>query len=129
VRIRRIDGNGTISTIAGGLPGHSSSPDGPALPSAIFPQGLAVDGHGNIAFADGNANVVRQVTLRAAIQTLAGGNPKPAPDGTPARAVWLVDPVAIAFDKGGDLYIAEAGACLIRKDRIRRRARHGRRNR
>lgn len=116
-RIRRIDSSGTLKTIAGGQ--IASSPDGPALPSGISPYGLTVDSAGNIAFAEstnaGFARVVREVTAQSTLKTLAGGSPKPAPDGTPVRDAWFVRPVAIAFNRAGDLYIAESDACLIRK--------------
>jgi len=113
-QIARIDANGIITSVAGGVYGPPDSPDGPALPSAINPTGLAVDSRGDLAFVD-NFTLIREVTPQATIQTLAGGSPKPAPDGTPARAAWFIGPAAIAFDSAGDLYIAEAGPCLIRK--------------
>jgi uncharacterized protein (TIGR03437 family) len=113
-RIRRIDTNGILGTIAGGSIA-SCSPDGPALPSGIDPLGLAVDAHDNIAFADGCGISVREVTAQSMLQTLAAGSPQPAPDGTPARSAWFLKPVAIAFNGGGELYIAEAGPCLLRK--------------
>jgi uncharacterized protein (TIGR03437 family) len=118
VRIRRIDANGIIMTIAGGQAGPNS-PDGPSLPSSLRPYGLAVDQRGNVAFAESAgfvfAGVLRQVTAQATLRTLAGGSPKPAPDGTSARDAWFLNPVGIAFNRAGELYIAEWGACLIRK--------------
>jgi uncharacterized protein (TIGR03437 family) len=111
-RIRRIDTNGIVNTLAGG-PASSASPDGPPLQTAINPQTIAADAHGNVAFTDGSA--VREVTAQPTLQTVAGGAPKPAPDGTPARDAWLLNPLGIAFNPAGDLFIAETGACLIRK--------------
>jgi uncharacterized protein (TIGR03437 family) len=111
-RIRRIDTNGIVNTLAGG-PGPSTSPDGPPLQTFINPQTIAADAHGNVAFTDGSA--VREVTAQPTLQTLAGGAPKPAPDGTPARDAWLLNPLGIAFNPAGDLFIAETGVCLIRK--------------
>jgi uncharacterized protein (TIGR03437 family) len=103
--IRRIDANGVISTIESSL--------------SISPYGLAADSRGNIAFADstnlGFARVVREVTAQSTLKTLAGGSPKPAADGTPARDAWFLNPVGMAFNRAGDLYIAESDACLIRK--------------
>jgi uncharacterized protein (TIGR03437 family) len=113
--ILRIDSSGHMTPVAGGQDGQDISPDGPAVPSTIKPLGVAVDAHGNVAFADNFGALVRVVTTQSMLQTLAGGNAKPAPDGTPARAAWFINPVAIAFNAAGDLYIAEAGPCLIRK--------------
>ncbi len=100
IRIRRIDVSGTITTLAG---------EG-ALKS---PYGLAVDARGNIAYAEDG--MIRQVSAGSAPRTLAGGSPKAAPDGTPARDAWLLNPTGLAFNRTGDLFIAESGPCLIRK--------------
>ena len=119
-RIRRIDTNGIVNTIAGG-PASSASSDGPPLLTAINPGSIAADAHGNVAFTDSlpatpfSVGVVREVTTQATLITLAGATPKPAPDGTPARDAWLLNPAAIAFNRTGDLFIAETGSCLIRK--------------
>ena len=121
LRIRRIDTNGIISTLAGG-PAFSASPDGPPLQTSILPGSIAVDARGNVAFTDTLAltavtagSVVREVTAQSTLQTLAGGAPKFAPDGTPARDAWLLNATGIAFNRAGDLFIAESGACLVRK--------------
>jgi sugar lactone lactonase YvrE len=120
-RIRRIDTSGIVNTIAGG-PVSSPSPDGPPLQTAISPTSLAVDTHGNVAFTDTlkstiatYVGVVREVTAQAILINLAGAAPKPAPDGTPARDAWLLNPTSITFNRAGDLFIAEFGSCLIRK--------------
>jgi uncharacterized protein (TIGR03437 family) len=116
VRIRRIDTNGIVNTIAGG-PAFSPTSDGPALLTAIHPGSIAADAHGNVAFTDSvpGTPVVREVTTQASLITLAGATPKPAPDGTPARDAWFLDPAAIALNRTGDLFIAETGSCLVRK--------------
>ncbi len=120
-RIRRIDTSGIVNTIAGG-PVSSPSPDGLPLETAVNPGSLAADTHGNVAFTDtlrftiaSNVGVVREVTAQSTLQTLAGAAPKPAPDGTPARDAWLLNPTSITFNRAGDLFIAEFGSCLIRK--------------
>jgi uncharacterized protein (TIGR03437 family) len=104
---------GTASSTASG----PSSPDGPALPSVINSRGIAVDAQGNIAFIDkGTANMeIREITGQSQLKTLAGQNPKPAPDGTPLRDAWFIGLSSIAFDHNGNLYIAESVPCLIRK--------------
>jgi hypothetical protein len=120
LRIRRIDTAGIVNTIAGG-PAFSASPDGPPLQTAILPGTIAADNHGNVAFTESlpynsaGTDAVREVTAQATLITLAGAAPKPAPDGTPARDAWLINPTSIAFNRAGDLFIAEAGVCLIRK--------------
>jgi uncharacterized protein (TIGR03437 family) len=121
IRIRKIEAAGIVNTIAGG-PVSSPSPDGPPLQTAISPTSLAADTHGNVAFTDTlrstiatTVGVVREVTAQSTLINLAGATPKPAPDGTPARDAWLLNPTSIAFNRAGDLFIAEFGSCLIRK--------------
>ncbi|HKA02097.1 MAG TPA: hypothetical protein VKE70_36550 [Candidatus Solibacter sp.] len=118
-RIRVIDESGIVHTIAGGQGGSQSSPDGPALPSVISPAGLAADARGYVAFTETSgvtsATVIREVTPDGTLKTIAGGSPKPAPDGTPARNAWYVSLSALAFNHAGELLLADAGACMIRK--------------
>jgi uncharacterized protein (TIGR03437 family) len=122
--IVRLNSDGTLTTLAGGIsPIQSpSSPDGPALPSALTPSNLTVDAQGNIAFLDSSfVNLylydvaVRVVTPQSTLKTLAGGLPAAAPDGMAARNAWFLNPNSIAFDHNGNLYIAESYACKIRK--------------
>jgi len=63
-RVRMVDTNGIIRTIAGnGLPGYSG--DGGPADSAefLYPTGCAVDSCGNIYIPEANNNVIRKVTL------------------------------------------------------------------
>jgi hypothetical protein len=84
--------------------------------------GLAIDPRGNLAFVCvisqdvyGEIPVIQTLTAESVLTTVAGGNPQPAPDGTPLRDAWFLGPLSIAFSHAGDLYIGESGACLIRK--------------
>jgi uncharacterized protein (TIGR03437 family) len=122
--IVRLNSDGTLTTLAGGIsPIQSpSSPDGPALPSALTPSNLTVDAQGNIAFLDSSfVNLylydveLREVTPQSTLKTLAGSLPAAAPDGTAARSAWFLNPNSIAFDHSGNLYIAESYTCKIRK--------------
>ena len=63
-RVRFVDTNGIIHTIAGnGVPGYSG--DGGPADSATFlyPTGCAVDSCGNVYIPEANNNVIRKVTL------------------------------------------------------------------
>lgn len=121
--IVRFSPDGTDTTIAGGGPGYASSPDGPALPSVIYPSVLAADAQGNVAFAEAflfvnhflSFNEVREITADSKLRTLAGNAPQIVPDGTPLASAWFEQPSAIAFSRTGDLYIADFRACMIRK--------------
>jgi uncharacterized protein (TIGR03437 family) len=122
--IVRLNSDGTLTTLAGGISTiqSPSSPDGPALPSALTPSNLTVDAQGNIAFLDRsfvnlylNDVALREVTPQSTLKTLAGSLPAAAPDGTAAQSAWFLDPNSIAFDHSGNLYIAESYTCKIRK--------------
>ncbi len=121
--IVRLNPDGSTTTVAGGGQppdfGYVSSPDGPALPSVIYPAGLALDAQGQIVFADtftplvccNSRTVIREVTAGGQLKTLAGANGQFVPDGTPLRDIWFTDLSSIAFSKPGDLYVA--GHCSI----------------
>src|SRR5262249_19011274 len=108
---------GDIYTIAGsgGVGGYSGD-GGPARKAPIrYPGGLALDGHGNVLFADAGNGVVRVVAARAGtfygigmraghIYTIAGGGTQTS-SGGPATALSL-DPVGLAVDGHGNVLIS-----------------------
>jgi DNA-binding beta-propeller fold protein YncE len=70
-RVRMIDPNGTIMTIAGtGEPGFSGD-GGPAIAARIEPYGLAIDGGGDLYIADGGNGRVRVVDRQGVIRTIS----------------------------------------------------------
>lgn len=61
-RIRNIDANGIITTVAGNGTAGYSGDDSPALNGQLFfPRGVAVDANGNIYIADTVNNCIRMV--------------------------------------------------------------------
>src|ERR1035438_1365815 len=62
-RIRKIDANGIVTTVAGAGASGFSGDGGPALSATFgFPTGLAVDAYGKIYVADTQNNVIRMLT-------------------------------------------------------------------
>jgi RHS repeat-associated protein len=116
-RIRKIDGEGVITTFAGtGYFGHSGD-GGPAVEAEIgSPMGLDVDSLGNLYFADREADCVRKVDRNGIIRTVAG-NGKEGFSGDNGLAVdaSLLCPTDVAVDSEGNLYIADSGNYRIRK--------------
>jgi len=113
VVVLRIGTDGNINLIAGDSTGLDASTDGPALQTLLTGGGassLSAFG-GILTFADYKA--IREITTQAMIQTIAGGQPQRAPDGTAAQSAWFIQPRTIAFDHAGALYVGEA--CSIRK--------------
>jgi uncharacterized protein (TIGR03437 family) len=116
-RIRVVSvSDGTITTAAGGNPATYFGDGGPAINAGLWsPQGLAVDGGGNIYFADTNNNCVRKIA-GGIITTVAGtGVAGFSGDGGPATAAQLNSPHFVAVDAAGTLYIADTFNNKIRR--------------
>ena len=119
-RIRKVSSNGTITTIAGnGGPGGFSGDGGPATSAALnFPLGMAMDGLGNLYFADGGNNCVRRIAPNGVITTVAGnGNGTGGffGDQGPATSATLNIPEDVAIDVANNLLIADSANNRIRK--------------
>jgi sugar lactone lactonase YvrE len=85
-RIRKVDANGIISTVAGnGSPNYSGDGVAATKTSLYRPSGVAVDAAGNLYIADTNNFRVRKVDASGIITTIAGnGAIAYAGDGGPA---------------------------------------------
>ena len=115
-RIRKVDANGIITTIAGNGYGSNIGDGGLAIDAGIpTPSCITVDSKGNIYFADGNSNV-RVITTDGKINRLAGnGNAGYGGDGGKAVLASLNMPNGIAVSNSGDIYIADSYNNVIRK--------------
>lgn len=125
-RIRKVDPDGVISTVAGSGPiGGFAGDGGPALSARLLlPQGLTVDGTGNLFIADNANHRVRRMTASGIISTVAGGGAESglfgmiggfAGDGGPAAASRLHSPLDVAIDSQGSLFIADSSNHRIRR--------------
>ncbi|MBS1528199.1 MAG: hypothetical protein JST19_21315, partial [Bacteroidetes bacterium] len=110
--VRKITPGGVVTTIAGnGTPGYA---DGPAASAEFYgPQGLAVDGQGNVFVADFGNNVIRKISTDGTVSTFCGNTTAGAVNGT-ATASEFNGPYGIAFDKSGNLYVADDNNNMIR---------------
>jgi hypothetical protein len=118
---------GHIYTIAGTLGTKGNSPDGTPAKSAglAHPNGVWVDGLGNLFIADTDADTIREVPTMTTvtpprtagdIYTIAGnGFLSFGGDGAIATNAELNSPAAIATDTVGDLFIADTQNDVIRK--------------
>src|SRR5262249_13387813 len=74
-RIRKVDVNGKITTVAGNGIGIFSGDNGPAINAGIAkPSGIAVDGAGNIYVAETGSARVRKISAGTGIITTVAGN-------------------------------------------------------
>ena len=111
--IRKITPSGTVTTYAGN--GDQGFANGPAT-SASFnsPKGVAVDASGNVYVADTGNNLIRQISLSGEVTTVAGSGSAGSNNGNVAVATFN-QPVSVAVDASGILYVADYGNNLIRK--------------
>jgi uncharacterized protein (TIGR03437 family) len=114
-RVRKVNGAGVISTLAGtGNPSFGGD-GGPAISAQIYlPYGLAVDAAGNL-YISGLSNRIRKVNTAGIISTVAGaGNPASLGDGGPAINAGL-NAWDVAVDSAGNLFLADTGNNRVRK--------------
>lgn len=80
------------------------------------PNGIRFDWSGKMVFADRASHRVRVVDSAGLIHTLVGtGTEGYAGDGGPASAARLSEPIDVAFDADGNLFISENGNHVIRR--------------
>ena len=123
---------GVISTVAGnGTPG--SSGNGGAATSAEMnqPNGVALDGAGNLYIADTENNVIWEVNAASGVITTVAGNGSPTctysfstltwsgtcygGNGGAATSAELNGPTGVAVDGAGNIYIADSSNHVIRE--------------
>lgn len=116
-RVRKVDPNGIISTLAGnGFKGFFG--DGVAAVDAVmdFPTNILVAPNGDIVFSDSGNHVVRAIDRSGLIRTIAGSpGPGFSGDGGPATRAKLNWPQGLAYDAAGSLYIADRFNHIIRQ--------------
>ena len=115
-RVRRIDGAGKVTTVAGTGSAGFSGDGGPATSADLSSVGaIAFDASGNLYFGDFGNNRIRRVSTSGTIITVAGtGAAGFSGDNGPATSAALNQPRSLAFDAAGHLYIADSG-----NDRVR----------
>lgn len=118
-RIYRVDAaTGMVTTIAGVGNGGFSGDNGPATNAELsYPSSVAFDADGSLFIADAlNSRIRRVAAGTGIITTVAGtGSQGFAGDGGDAKSALLTYPRGLAFDSGGNLYIAEEVNGRIRK--------------
>jgi YD repeat-containing protein len=115
-RIRRVDPDGTIRTIAGG--GDKQDVDGKATDLRLqYPHALALDRDGSLLIAEGyERHRVRRLNLDGTITTVAGATFVGfSGDGGPALRADFRDPAGLAVAPDGTIYIADQGNHRIRR--------------
>jgi sugar lactone lactonase YvrE len=123
-RVRKVDTNGIITTVAGnGTQGYSGD-GGPATSASLYyPRSVAVDGAGNLYILDSSQtddaiSNIRKVDTNGNITTIAGGGLFSYGyngDNIPASQALLNSPLKIMIDGAGNIYIVDYFNQRIRK--------------
>ncbi len=110
--IRRVDSSGAVTTTAGdGNPGFW---DGQGSGAQFNnPQGVAIDGAGNLYIADGNNHRIRRLDNNNTVIKLAGLD-RGFKDGT-ATESRFADPAGVAVDGAGHVIVADTTNSLVRE--------------
>jgi sugar lactone lactonase YvrE len=111
-RVFKVNSSGTLTVVAGnGFPGYSGD-GGPATQAQLYnPEYVAVDHAGNVFIADESNCAVREVNAGTGIITTVAGQPALGcsynADSVPATSSYLNQPIGIAIDKNGNLFIGD----------------------
>jgi sugar lactone lactonase YvrE len=117
-RVRRVDADGTITTIAGSPYGTAgfAGDGGPATEALLNrPTGVAVSRRGELYIADEYNHRIRRVGTHGRISTVAGaGLAAFAGDGGPATDAYLSYPTEVLLDGTDHLLIADSTNLRVR---------------
>jgi uncharacterized protein (TIGR03437 family) len=121
-RVRKVDTNGNITTVAGN--GFNSATSGTfgdgntAITASVSPFSMAFDSSGNMFIADAQDDTIRKVSASTGIiSTVAGigGQAGYFGDGASAVNGELSNPEGVAVDSSGNIFIADSGNQVIRE--------------
>jgi uncharacterized protein (TIGR03437 family) len=117
IRIREVNPQGIISTMAGDGFLHAVGDAGPATKAILNqPMSVTLDRSGNLYIADTGTQRVRMVAPSGVISTLAGtGVSGFNGDQIPAATATLYSPMGLFADVYGDVYIADTYNHRIRE--------------
>jgi alpha-tubulin suppressor-like RCC1 family protein/sugar lactone lactonase YvrE len=115
-RIRKVDTNGIITTVAGKSSSGFSGDGGAATNASLYrPQSVAMDGNGNLLIADTSNSRVRQVDVYGVITTIAGNGSSTYSGDNGVATNAGMNPYGVSVDGYGDVLIADRSNNRIRR--------------
>jgi sugar lactone lactonase YvrE len=115
-RIRKVTPGGVITTVAGnGIATYNGDNIAATSASLYYPTAVAISSSGDIYIADSGNNRVRKVSggiITTVAGTTSGGYNG---DGIAATSAQLNQPLGVALDSFGNLYITDDGNGRVRK--------------
>lgn len=105
--IRKVTPVGAVTTFAGAA-GSTGSADGTGSAARFnFPEGMAVDGSGNVYVADSGNFTIRKITAAGMVTTLAGVPGRNGWTDGAAGSAQFNGPEAIAVDGAENVYVTD----------------------
>lgn len=113
--IRKITPAGVVSTLAGSA-GVAGSTDGQSTNAEFFePEGIALDGSGNLYVADTWNHTIREITSAGAVTTLAGLAGNFGSSNGVGSSAQFYEPQGITVAPSGNIFVADTGNNTIRQ--------------
>ncbi|MGA9657555.1 MAG: hypothetical protein WBQ60_00440 [Asticcacaulis sp.] len=115
-RIRKVNADGIITTIAGTGSAGFGGENVAAVSTPVVPTAITRDAAGNLYISESTFPRIRKIDRNGIITTVAGSGVRGnTGDGGTATNAQLGRPEEIIFDAAGNLYIADAANRNVRK--------------
>lgn len=112
-RVRAIEANGNVKTLAGGgEPGFADADDG-AASRFDTPCGIAIAPDGALIVADTGNHRLRRVGQDGSVRTIAGTGEPSTVDGVSLNASFA-EPTGVTVDAVGKIYVTDARGSALR---------------